>query len=339
MNSFSIGVDLGGTNLRVAAYTRDQEKLESISIPTRLKDGRYAVVQDMCDAIHSIASKLRDRGDLVGIGVGSPGPLQLPSGKLYHLPNFPGWDGFELKFEIEKVLGMPVIIENDANAAALAEFLHGSGKQRGVNSLCMLTLGTGVGNGIILNRKVWHGTLGMAGEAGHGPLEYDGAPCGCGGRGCLEQYASATAVSRMAKEFAEAGESAAISAALAQNGRISAREVALLADGGDEGAKCVYRKVGKFLGLSLSQLVNTLALPLYVIGGGLVSSWHLFAPTMFEVLLRDCYIYRLTAPANDRDMDPLHTNIVPALLGPESGILGAAMLPFAELEDAVALPS
>ena len=131
MKTFSIGVDLGGTNLRIAAYTRDQEKLESISIPTRLEAGKYAVVKDMCDAIHEIAGKLRVERELVGVGVGSPGPLQLPSGKLYHLPNFPGWDGFELKIEIEKVLGMPVIIENDANAAALAEFLHGIGATEG----------------------------------------------------------------------------------------------------------------------------------------------------------------------------------------------------------------
>ena len=339
MNSFSIGVDLGGTNLRIAAFTRAQERLESIAIPTRLEAGKYAVVQDMCDAIHEIARKLRGSLELVGVGVGSPGPLQLPSGKLYHLPNFPGWDGFELKAEIEKVLGMPVIIENDANAAALAEFLHGSGKQRGVDSLCMLTLGTGVGNGIILNRRVWHGMLGMAGEAGHGPLEYDGAPCGCGGRGCLEQYASATAVSRMAKEAAEAGQSEAIAHILATRGTISARRVAQLADAGDEGARQVYRTVGKFLGLSLSQLVNTLNLPLYVVGGGLASSWHLFAPTMFAVLLRDSYVYRLTAPRDELDIDPLCTHSVPALLGPESGLLGAAMLPFAEREMAVALPS
>jgi glucokinase len=339
MSTYSIGVDLGGTNLRIAAFTRDQERLESIAIPTRLEAGRYAVVQDMCDAIHQIAQRLRGRRELVGVGIGSPGPLQLPSGKLYHLPNFPGWDGFELKVEIEKVLGMPVIIENDANAAALAEFLHGSGKQRKVDSLCMLTLGTGVGNGIILNGRVWHGMLGMAGEAGHGPLEYDGELCGCGGRGCLEQYASATAISRMAKETAVEGRSEGIARELETAGSISARVVAQLADEGDEGARQVYRKVGKFLGLSLSQLVNTLNLPLYVIGGGVVQSWHLFAPTMFEVLLRDSYVYRLTAPTDHQDNNPQQTNIVPALLGPESGLLGAAMLPFAELEDAVGLPS
>jgi glucokinase len=339
MKSFSIGVDLGGTNLRIAAYTRDQQKLESISIPTRLEAGKYAVVKDMCDAIHEIVDKLRGERELVGVGVGSPGPLQLPSGKLYHLPNFPGWDGFELKIEIEKVLGMPVIIENDANAAALAEFLHGSGKQRGVDSLCMLTLGTGVGNGIILNRKVWHGMLGMGGEAGHGPIEYDGALCGCGGRGCLEQYASATAVSRMAKEASDAGKSDAMAKMIADKGSISAREVAVLADQGDEGASGVYSEVGRFLGITLSFLVNTLNLPLYVIGGGVASSWHLFAPKMFEVLTRDSYVYRLTAAASQMDMDPLRTSVVPALLGPESGLLGAAMLPFAELEDLAVLPS
>ena len=167
--TFSIGVDLGGTSLRVSALAENGERLNNRSLATRVSDGPDAVVSDICDAIRSSLADAGNRLPLKGIGLGSPGPLALPEGRLLHLPNFPGWDGFELKQAVEANLGMPVIVESDANAAALAEWQRGAGKALDVGSLCMLTLGTGVGNGIILNRRIWHGMNGMGGEAGHAP--------------------------------------------------------------------------------------------------------------------------------------------------------------------------
>jgi len=326
--AYSIGVDLGGTNLRIAAYTKPSGILEEIRLPTRLHDGRDAVVRDMCGAIRELLDK-HSYSFLAGIGVGSPGPIELPEGRLHHLPNLPGWDGFELRAAIERILGMPVIVENDANLAALAEFVLGKGKSLGVDSLCMLTLGTGVGNGIILNGKTWDGMNGMAGEAGHATIWPDGHVCGCGSNGCLEQYASATAIRRMTCEAIATGAAPGLAALQKKNPEFTSREVADSAHAGDADAQKVWEMVGRSLGIGVGALVNTLNLPLYVIGGGVVQAWDLFAPKMFEELRHRSYVYRFT----DGEIDAFghrsaKTYVEPAELGAESGILGACLLPF-----------
>jgi len=326
--SYSIGVDLGGTNLRIAAFTKPSGILEHLQIPTRLHDGRDAVVRDMCGAIRELLDK-HSYSLLAGIGVGSPGPIELPEGRLRHLPNLPGWDGFELRAAIERNLGMPVIVEHDANLAALAEFLLGKGKSLGADSLCMLTLGTGVGSGIILNGKIWDGMNGMAGEAGHATIWPDGHPCGCGSNGCLEQYASATAIRRMACEAIAGGAAPGLAALQQKNAEFTSREIADLARAGDAGAQKIWDMVGRSLGIGLGALVNTLNLPLYVVGGGVVQAWDLFAPKLFDELRHRSYVYDLT----DGEIDAFghrsaKTHVEPAELGVESGILGACLLPF-----------
>jgi glucokinase len=330
---YSIGVDLGGTNLRIAAYTRPSGILEEIRLPTRLRDGRDAVVRDMCGTIRELLDK-HPPSLLAGIGVGSPGPIELPEGRLRHLPNLPGWDGFELRAAIERTLGMPVLVENDANLAALAECLLGRGKSLGIDSLCMLTLGTGVGNGIILRGKVWDGMNGMAGEAGHATIWPDGHSCGCGSNGCLEQYASATAVRRLACEAMASGTAPGLAALEQKNAEFTSREVADLARAGDAGAQKIWDLVGRSLGIGLAALVNTLNLPLYVVGGGVAQAWDLFAPKLFEELRHRSYVYDLT----DGEVDAYghrsaKTYVEPAELGAESGILGACVLPFVAAAD------
>jgi glucokinase len=325
---YTVGVDLGGTNLRIAAYSRASGILDQIQLPTRLQAGRDAVVRDMCGAIQQLIDK-HSRAALVGIGVGSPGPIELPEGRLRNLPNLPGWEGLELRTAIQDVLGIPVIVENDANLAALAECLLGTGKSLGVDSLCMLTLGTGVGNGIILNGKVFDGMNGMAGEAGHATVWPDGHVCGCGSNGCLEQYASATAVRRLAREAAARSDAPGIAALIERNPEFTARDLADLARGGDAGAQAVFDLVGRSLGLELAALVNTLNLPLYVVGGGVAQAWDLFSPKMFEELRHRSYVYRFTDGSVDaQGHRSAKTYVEPAELGAESGILGACLLPF-----------
>jgi glucokinase len=315
-NTYSIGVDLGGTNLRVAAYDGGRGFLDTIVLPTRLEGGRDQVVQDMCGAIRALLS--RDFGDrvLTGIAVGTPGPLELPAGILRNLPNFPGWDGFNLRSAITTRLGCDIVLENDANLAAFAEQRLGAGSTFGVSDLCVITLGTGVGNGLVLSGKVWNGVNGMAGEAGHMVVKDDEQlQCGCGGRGCLEQYASATAVIRMAHaRFGDACPS-------------SAQEVALLAESGDEEARAVFVTVGHALAIALTGLVNTLNLPLYLLGGGVCEAWSLFAPPMFRELERRSYIYRLTRPEvlEPTCLEVGKTHILRAELGPSAGLLGACL--------------
>ena len=162
--SCTIGVDLGGTNLRVAAYTLEEGILEMVALPTRLSAGWRAVIGDMCGAIRQLLECHLPGRELGGIGIGTPGPLELPEGVLWNPPNLPGWNGIRIRDAIEAQLGMPVFFESDANLAALAEYLEGTGKTLAQSSLCMLTLGTGVGNGIILNGEIWHGFTGMGGD-------------------------------------------------------------------------------------------------------------------------------------------------------------------------------
>lgn len=327
-DTYTIGVDLGGTNLRTAAYSKASGILDQILLPTRLSAGRDAVVADMCGAIRELLEKY-SRLTLHGIGVGSPGPIELPEGRLRHLPNFPGWDGFGLRAAIEKTLGMQVILESDANLAALAECLLGKGKTLGIDSLCMLTLGTGVGNGIILNGKIFDGMNGMAGEAGHATIWPDGHICGCGSNGCLEQYASATAVRRLADEAIAARRAPNLAALQKQNPAFTSRDIAESARAGNADAKAIFDLVGRSLGIGLAGLVNTLNLPLYVVGGGVAQAWDVFAPALFKELTHRSYVYRL----NDGQLDEFghrsaKTYVEPAELGADSGILGACLLPF-----------
>jgi glucokinase len=328
----TIGVDLGGTNLRIAAFDSEWNRLAYINLPTRVSEGPDAVVGDMCDAIRRVLEQCPQQ--LVGVGIGAPGPLELPSGKFHRPPNLPGFDGFLLKDAMESKLQTPVIVEKDANAAALAEWKSGVGKEMPGDSMCMLTLGTGVGAGIVLDRKIWHGMIGMGGEGGHIPLVENGFPCGCGGRGCLEQYASATAICRAATRAAARGGADRIAKLIArrieEKSEFTARDLAGLAREGDEPSRQIFADAGKFLGMGLAMLVNVLNLPLYVIGGGVVSGWDLFAPRMFEELRRLSYIYGLTEPGADQGFTTGKTYVVPAATGPDAGLLGAAMLPYLE---------
>src|ERR1700691_1397757 len=151
-DSFSIGIDFGGTNLRLAAGF-----LETIQRPTRLKAGRDAVVADMCAGIRKLRDKYSAKLPLKGIAIGSPGAIEMPEGRLRNLPNLPGFAGLELRAAVEQSVGVHVVVENDANVAALAECVAGKGKTLGIDSLCFLTLGTGVGGGIIFLRHIWDG--------------------------------------------------------------------------------------------------------------------------------------------------------------------------------------
>jgi glucokinase len=328
----TIGVDLGGTNLRIAAFDSEWNRLAYINLPTRVSEGPDAVVGDMCDAIRRVLEQCPQQ--LVGVGIGAPGPLELPSGKFHRPPNLPGFDAFLFKDAMESKLQTPVIVEKDANAAALAEWKSGVGKEMPGDSMCMLTLGTGVGAGIILDRKIWHGMIGMGGEGGHIPLVENGFPCGCGGCGCLEQYASATAICRAATRAAARGGADGIAKLIArrikEKSEFTARDLAGLAREGDEPSRQIFADAGKFLGMGLAMLVNVLNLPLYVIGGGVVSGWDLFAPRMFEELRRLSYIYGLTEPEADQGFTAGKTYVVPAATGPDAGLLGAAMLPYLE---------
>jgi glucokinase len=327
---FSIGVDLGGTNLRIAAYARAKGLTDVIQIPTRRSEGRDAVFLDLCGAVESLKQRSGTSKQFVGIGVATPGPMELPEGRLLDPPNLPGWENFQLRLELGRRLKTPVIVENDANAAALAEYQLGQGKELKLNSLCMLTLGTGVGSGIILNGKIWHGMNGMAGESGHVSVDRKGPRCACGTRGCLELSASATGLVRMAKYRISKNPESSLGTLFRIKPDFTAADLFELARDGDCDAIKIFEGLGRALGRGLASLINSLNLPLYVIGGGVTGGWDLFALKMFDELIQGSSIYRLTNPKRriNEQMAKANTHVVPAKLGSNAGILGACLLPF-----------
>ncbi len=336
MKNFAIGVDLGGTNLRIAAVDDQGTLVEKVTLGTKVSLGRDHVIDDMCEAIQHVLEKYGNSSNLMGIGIGVPGIIDMQTGLLRESPNLPGWADYPVRAEIEQRLKTVVILENDANVAALGEKWLGAAKD--FDNMAMLTLGTGVGGGLVLNGSIWHGMNGMAGEFGHTTVEPEGHPCGCGNRGCLEQYASATAVVRMAREEIKANSNSSLARAAHSDAEFSAKSLYNLAIQGDEEARCIYRRVGRCLGIVLSAMVNSLNLPIYVIGGGVSSAWEAFSPSIFEELRQRCMVYAATAPP-----DPLASNkgasahvepgpgnktiITRALLGSDAGLYGAARLP------------
>lgn len=299
MAEYSIGVDLGGTNLRAAAISSTGEVIAKISGAAPLSQGRAAVLEDMVDSIKQLRAQSGTH-NLTGVGIGVPGFILLEKGIIVGSNNLPDFEGVPIRDEIEKLLGARVILENDANAAAAGEKWMGAGK--GVDDLVLLTLGTGIGGGIISGGKLIRGFVGMAGELGHITVVPNGNPCGCGNRGCLEKHASATAISAMAR--------------LLQLGpNLSSAEVYDLAVAGNEKAKFLFETVGEALGIALAMLVNTFNFPLFLLSGGPLPAWDFFAPTMFAEIKRRSFTYRNT-----------HTRIERATLGNEAGLFGAAYL-------------
>ncbi len=273
MSNFSIGVDLGGTNLRIAAVDEHGQLLEKITLGTKVVRGKDHVIHEMTGAIQQLAAKHENAGALQGMGVGVPGIIDIKTGMLRESPNLPGWANSNVREEIEERLGTRVILENDANAAALGEKWLGAA--RDVEDMAMLTLGTGVGGGIVFGGRIFHGMTGMAGEFGHITVEPEGVPCPCGNRGCLEQYASATAVVRMAREAISSRRAGALERAASSDPEFSAKAVYNLAIQGDVEAKRIFGRVGRALGIGIADLVNALNLPMYVVCVGGVLTIHL----------------------------------------------------------------
>lgn len=317
---FAIGVDLGGTNLRVAAIEATGRNLATVDKKTA--SVRETVLEEMTWAIRGLVSRYESTHEFLGIGVGIPGVIDLAGGILRSAANLPGWNDCPVARELETRLGVPVMLENDANCAALGEQWLGAGK--GLEDLCMLTLGTGVGGGLLVNGRPWHGVAGMAGEVGHMTVIPDGRPCGCGNRGCLEQYASATAIRRLAAEAMARGEPTMLSQLAGPHREFTAEVVFQAALKGDRLAQQVFDTAGSALGIALANLINLLNLPLYVLGGGLSQAWDMFSPALFRELKIRSIVFRTREGMGGRQESPI---IAPTQLGGDAGLVGAARLP------------
>jgi glucokinase len=348
MPDFSIGVDLGGTNLRIAAVTNEGQLLEKVAVPTKTARGPDRTIDEMCEAIHHVSAKHKESGRFLGVGIGVLGIIDMESGTVRKSANFPGWENYPVRAEIERRLracsllenDAHVVLDNDANMAALGE--QWLGAARGVPNMAVVTLGTGIGGGIVLNGKIWTGMNGMAGEFGHVTVEPEGPICGCGNRGCAERYASASAIMRMAREAVAGGQAPSLAQAASSDPEIGAKSIYALAMRGDEQARRIFHSFGRYLGIMLAGAINILNLDMYVLGGGVSSAWDAFAPKMFEELRERSLVYAATAPTDPMLEDKLaqeagsglgrlpeprpegKTIITRALLGSDAGLYGAA---------------
>ena len=304
MSAYSIGVDLGGTNLRVAAIDPEGKVLQRISVPAIYDAGPQSVIHDIVQTIDQVRSVAGLSG-LQGVGIGVPGFIDRDTGIVIGAANLPGFQGFPVRDYIERELNTHIILENDANAAAVGEMWIGAG--RGYKDLMLITLGTGVGGGIIVDGKVLHGFLGMAGEIGHMTVFPDGNPCGCGNYGCLEKHASASAIAAMA-QMMHFGH---------HEHELTAKRVHELAVEGNDRARRIFESVGRALGIAVANMINLLNFPLYLLSGGPLPAWDFFAPSMFAEINRRSFTCATSG-----------TRVERALLGADAGLFGAAYLPF-----------
>lgn len=309
MANYAFGVDIGGTTAKLGLFDQGGMLLEKWELPTGKENGGASILPDIALSIrnkmqiHSIEHK-----QVVGVGVGAPGAVD-DAGVLINGAVNLGWGVFNLSEELGKLLNLPVLAANDANVAAYGEMWQGGGK--GYDSLVAVTLGTGVGGGIIVGGRLVNGATGGAGEIGHIHIEdRETEPCGCGNRGCLEQYASATGIVRLAKRRLAEDEKPS----LLRAGELSAKTVFDAAKAGDEVALEVAERFGDYLGKGLAAVANVVNPQVFVIGGGVSKAG--------EILLR------LIEPAFQRYVFGAckGAGFVLATLGNDAGIYGAAGL-------------
>jgi glucokinase len=314
-----VGVDIGGTNVVVGLVPADGGRPASLRTRgTPSLGGQDAVVEHLAELVDEVVVEGLDAagdpgGDVVGVGIGSPGPLDLEAGLVLDAFNL-GWKDFALRDALADAVGMPAILDNDANCATWGEFWVGAG--RGVESLVGVTLGTGIGGGVILDGRLVHGASASAGEIGHMSIDFHGRRCKCGNYGCLEAYASGPNIAARAREGLEAGAESVLTRLVDGDvERVTAATVYEAILQGDAYAGEVMTETAKLLGAGLANVVNVLNPHMIVIVGGVTRAGHyLFNPLKAEVRRR---AFRTAEQA---------CRIVPGELPETAGVIGAAGL-------------
>lgn len=310
-----IAADLGGTNLRAATIDRQGQIHERIKQQTPKAEKASEIVSAIVGAARECERRSASAGsEISALSIVVPGTVQVENGVVMKAPNVPALDGFRLAAALQSELQWPVVLENDANAAAVGEMWMGAG--RGRQTIICITLGTGVGGGIILNGRLWRGVDGSAGELGHIGIEpFGGVACTCGSRGCLEVYASATAIVRMTREARPRYPNSP----LHTSDELTAKSVYEQGLAGDELALEVFRRMGIYLGVGLASFINIFNPELIVIGGGVAAGWELFIAHVREQIMERAF----PLPAR-------RAEILRAECGDDAGILGAAHIAFAQ---------
>ncbi len=342
---YSIGVDLGGTDIKAGLVSSEGNISCRVILPTDVEVGGPKVVAArIAEAVRQVLAKAeatgprsnpraRDITREIGVGLGAPGLIIAETGVIHFSPNFPGWSDIPLvdyvNTELAKFRGgaynseahtndnkyKPVLkgMDNDVNAMTLGELLHGAGV--GYKSIVALTLGTGVGGGVVIDGRVYHGSQNTAGELGHTVVEPNGRYCGCGNQGCLEAYAGAKNIVERTQEKIETGRRTVLTAPTIEGTPLTPRRIAEAAQAGDQLAIEVFAETGRYIGIALTSIAHILNPQIAVIGGGIAEAGEglLFEPIRTEL--------------SKRAMDiPARMKIVKAHLGNNAGIVGAAML-------------
>ncbi|AJE03318.1 ROK family protein [Geobacter pickeringii] len=305
------GIDVGGTNLRLALVDRAGEIRHRIRLKTEIAGGRDLLYERIREGINGLRGRAAELGATISaLGVGVPG-LIANDGYVHVSVNLPPIDRVNLRDDLQRITALPTVIANDVNAFAWGERRYGAGAH--FSSFMMVTLGTGVGGGLVLNGRLWTGVDGVAGELGHLTVEPNGRPCTCGNRGCLEQYASATAIATSARE-AMTGETGWAPGVVRSEG-ISAEAVAAAARGGDPRAAAVFADAGRYLGIAAAGLANILNLEAFIVGGGVAASFDL----MKDAMKQEVRTRAFPLPGE-------RLQIIPAILGENGGLIGSAAL-------------
>ena len=308
----TIGVDLGGTNIVVGCADSGGHILHKEKARTQPERGPKAVVETIADLCRRVMDAT-GLSEIRGIGVGTPGSIDRENGLVVHAYNL-GFDHVPLRAMLSSALGgVPVVLENDANAAALGEARHGGAK--GYRSSVCVTLGTGIGGGILLDGKLLTGCNGAAGEIGHQVIAIDGHPCTCGLRGCWEAYASATALIRQTREAMEREPDSAMRAIAQASGEVTGRTAFDAARAGDAAGLAVTERYMDYLALGLTNLVNILQPDAICIGGGVAGEGKSFLEALQARVRRDMF------KSNQGE-----TILVLAQLGNDAGLIGAGEL-------------
>lgn len=316
VSNYIIGVDLGGTNIVSLLMSRDGKILARDTRKTLAKEGKERTISQMVASVREILregeiSKVFSES-ILGVGIGSPGPLNTKEGVIHFAPNLPGWIEVPLIQVLRDELNLPIFLENDANAAALSEWWLGAGKN--VDNLVLLTLGTGIGGGIIIGGEVLHGAWDTAAEIGHMIIHEGGLTCGCGKQGCLEAYASATGVVKRTLAAIEKGKKTLLTD-LVENRLedITCELIFKTAEKGDSLAKWIVEETARYLGIGIASIVNIINPEMIILSGGMIAAGGL----LFKPVRKYAQENALAAAIKE-------VKIVPAALGGNAGAIGAA---------------
>lgn len=313
-NKYAIGVDLGGTSIKLGIVTNTGKLVKNISVRTEAEKGPKKVIGNMITGINELNHKSKYK--ISGIGIGCPGVVTPGKGIVENPPNLPGWEKVNIGKIISQDFNRPVFVDNDANAAAIGELTFGNGKN--YKSFIMITLGTGVGGGIVINKKIYHGDFGAAGEIGHISIDFNGPKCNCGSYGCIEAYAGNNYLrERVRTELRKHPESKIWKLINNDLSKVSPRNVQLAAETGDAFAKSVIDELGVHLGSAFASLCNVLDISVFIIGGGIAG----FGKPLFDSI-KKTISRRVMAPIRPR------VRVLPAKLKNDAGIKGASALVF-----------